>query len=80
MLVIDPTRTSQTASDFTEELKLIQESKSINDIINFRHVSPERIKLILKSAPEFYAEYFSNGAAELRKELEQTEQGDRLFE
>jgi len=80
LLVVDPTRDKQTASEFTDELKLIQESKSINDIINFRHVSPERIKLILKSAPEFYAEYFADGAAELKNELEQTEQGDRLFE
>jgi hypothetical protein len=82
ILVIDPStpRTKQTASDFTEELKSIQESKSINDIINFRNVSPERIELIPKSAEIFYEEYFDNGAQMLKEKLEEIERGDRLFD
>lgn len=80
LLVVDPTRPTQTASEFTEELKSIQDSKSINDIINFRQISPERIKLISKTASQFYAEYFAYGAALLKKELEEIEGEEKLFQ
>ncbi len=79
LLIVDPTRINQMESAFAEELKSIQDVKSINDIINFRQVSPERIKIIPKSALEFYKEYFADNAAALRNELEQAEQGDQLF-
>jgi len=80
LLVVDPTRSKHTASEFTEELKSIQDSKSINDIINFRQISPERIKLISKTASQFYAEYFADGAALLKKELEEIEGEEKLFQ
>ena len=80
LLVVDPTKPTQTASGFTEELKLIQDSKSINDIINFRQISPERIKLISKTASQFYAEYFADDAALLKKELEDIEGEEKLFQ
>ena len=80
LLVVDPTRPTQTASEFTEELKSIQDSKSINDIINFRQISPERIKLIPKTASQFYAEYFVDGVALLKKELEEIEGEEKLFQ
>ncbi|MDP3147881.1 MAG: SIR2 family protein [Ignavibacteria bacterium] len=80
LLVVNPTRPPQTARAFTEELKSIQDSKSINDIINFRQVSPERIKLISKTASQFYAEYFANGATLLKKELEEIEGEEKLFQ
>lgn len=79
LLIVDPNSINKTEIGFAEELKKIQDSKSINDIINFRQISPERIKLISNSATDFYKEYFSNGAAVLKNELEQTEQGDKLF-
>ena len=80
LLVVDPMRTTRTASEFTEELKSIQDSKSINDIFNFRRISLERIKLISKTASQFYAEYFADGAALLKKELEETESEEKLFQ
>ena len=80
LLVVDPTRPTQTASEFTEVLKSIQDSKSINDIINFRQISPERIKLIPKTASQFYAEYFVDGVALLKKELEEIEGEEKLFQ
>ena len=80
LLIIDPTRSTQTASEFADQLKSIQDSKSINDIINFRQVSSERIKLIPKTAAEFYSEYFANSADLLKQELQQTEQEDKLFD
>ena len=80
LLVVDPRRPTQTASEFTEELKSIQDSKSINDIINFRQISPGRIKLISKTASQFYAEYFADGAALLKKELEKIEGEEKLFQ
>jgi hypothetical protein len=81
IIIVDPSerRAKQTPIAFTEELKSIQESKSINDIINFVQISPERIKLIPKSATDFYKEYFSEGAAALRNEIEETEQVDKIF-
>jgi hypothetical protein len=80
LLVVDPGRNRQTEGNFAEELKSIQDSKSINDIINFRQISPDRIKIIPKSAPAFYAEYFADNAKLLKDELEYVEQGDKLFE
>lgn len=79
LLIVDPSCKNKTEITIAEELKIIQDSKSINDIINFRQLSPNRIKLIPKSTSEFYKEYFSNGAEVLVKELEDTEQGDKLF-
>lgn len=79
LLIVDPCCKDKTEIQVAEELKIIQDSKSINDIINFRQLSPERIKLIPTSASEFYLEYFANGAEVMKNELEQTEQGDKLF-
>ena len=81
LLIVDPeySNSKKTEVQFAEELKEIQDSKSISDIINFRQISPQRIKLIPKSASDFYAEYFANGAEVLKNELEQTEQGDKVF-
>jgi hypothetical protein len=81
MFIIDPSfnKNKLTESQFAIALKSIQEYKSINDIINFRQISPDRIKLIPKSASEFYSEYFQDGAELLIEELEKTEQGDKLF-
>ncbi|MBA4406992.1 hypothetical protein C0389_06935 [bacterium] len=79
LLIVDPSCKDKTEIKIAEELKIIQDSKSINDIINFRQLSPERIKLIPKSASEFYIEYFANDAEVLKKELEQTELGDKIF-
>lgn len=80
LLIIDPKRDEQTPSTFADELKSIQDSKSINDIINFRQVSPERIRLIQKTAAEFYSEYFANNADLLKQELQQAEQEDKIFD
>ena len=80
LLIVNPSVHEFTEAQFAEELKTIQDSKSINDIINFRQISPERIKLIPKAASAFYTEYFANGAAILKNELEQTEKGDKVFE
>jgi hypothetical protein len=79
LLVVNPTFEDKTEIQFTEELKRIQESKSINDIINFRQIGPDRIKLIPKTASKFYEEYFANDAEALKKELEQTEGSDKIF-
>lgn len=79
LLIINPSYKDKSEIQVSEELKEIQDSKSISDIINFKQISPNRIKLIPKSASEFYSEYFANGAEILKKELEQTEQGETLF-
>ena len=80
LLIIDPSLNELTEAQFAEELKAIQDSKSINDIINFRQISPERIKLIPKTASAFYTEYFANSAEVLKNELEDAEKGDKIFE
>jgi hypothetical protein len=79
LLIVDPSCKDKSEGQVAEELKNIQGSKSINDIINFRQISPDRIKLIPKKATEFYREYFANYAEVLKNELEVTEQGDVLF-
>ena len=80
LLVVDPLLNGLTGYKFADELKTIQDSKSINDIINFRQISPERIKLIPKRTSEFFIEYFANAAEILKNELDQTEKGDNVFE
>jgi hypothetical protein len=80
LLIVGPSLDKLAEAQFADELKAIQDSKSINDIINFRQISPERIKLIPKPASAFYTEYFANGAEVLKNELEQTEKGDKVFE
>jgi len=79
LFIVDPSNNKKTSLQFTEELRQIQDSKSINDVINFKQISHERIKLIPKSAKEFYSEYFSNNAKLLLDELENIEQADKVF-
>ncbi len=79
LLVVDPSLGERTESQFADEFKTIQDSKSINDIINFRQISPERIKLIPKSTSEFFKEYFANSAETLKNEVEEAEKGDIVF-
>jgi len=80
LLIVSPACAGKTEIQFADELKAIQDSKSINDVINFKLIPPDRIKLIPRKAAEFYLEYFSNGAQGLKNELEQTEQGGVLFD
>lgn len=79
LIIVDPHPMGRTEIEVADELKKIQDTKSINDIINFRQISPERIKLIAKSASQFYADYFSDGAKRLVAELEETESGEKPF-
>jgi hypothetical protein len=82
ILIIDPgeKRSKQSSSDFADELRVIQESKSINDVINFKQINPNRINLIPLTASQFYKEYFANEAEKLIKEVEQIEKGDDIFQ
>jgi hypothetical protein len=79
LLIVNPSNKDKTENQVAEELRQIQDSKSINDVINFKQISPDRIKLIPKTATEFYSEYFSNNAALLLAELEEAEQADKIF-
>lgn len=79
LLIINPSNSVKSEMQVAEELKSIQGSKSVSDIINFKQISPSRIKLISKKASEFYVEYFANSAKLLKDELVQAEQGDTLF-
>lgn len=79
LLIVDPSNKQKTTSQVANELRHIQDSKSINDVINFKKISHERIMLIPSTAAEFYKDYFSNNADLLVKELEQTEQADQIF-
>lgn len=80
MLIVDPSCKDKNELQVAEELKTIQDSKSISDIINFRQISHERIKLIAKTTSEFYSEYFANDAELLIDELKQTEEGEKIFD
>jgi hypothetical protein len=79
LLIVNPSWKDKSEVEVAEELKNIQDSKSINDIINFKQISPNRIKIISKSTPKFYKEYFSNSAQKLKDEIEQAETGEILF-
>lgn len=79
LLVVNPSYNNTTESQFTEELKQIQDSKSYNDVINFKYISPDRIKIVAKTAANFYLEYFTNNAQMIENELFEIEQNDRIF-
>jgi hypothetical protein len=79
MLIVNPCYKDKTAKQVAEELQEIQTSKSINDIINFRHISPDRIEIIGINTGEFYTKYLCNNAELLQKELEQTESSYKVF-
>lgn len=79
LLIVNPSNGDKAEEQVAEELRQIQDSKSINDVINFKQISHERIKLIPLGATEFYLEYFSNNAAKLLAEVEEAEQADQIF-
>jgi hypothetical protein len=79
LIVVDPSWKGKSERDFSEELRKTQNNKSLNDVINFSHLSPERIELIPKTAKSFFQEYFSNSAAKIIDELNQMETGAKPF-
>jgi hypothetical protein len=79
LIIVNPSYKGKTSSQVSEELQLIQASKSINDIINFRHISPDRIKVLGQITSEFFKEYFSNHAEKLIGEVEETEKSGNIF-
>lgn len=79
MLIIDPSNKNITNSMFVERLKGIQDNKSIADIINFKQISPERIRLIPMDASQFIKSYFDNDAKLLQGELISTEKSTSIF-
>ena len=78
LIIIDPYN-SQTQAQFSDKLKLIQRNKSINDIINFSQLSPDRIKILKITANEFFKNYFSNDAKLIKDELSEIESDFRVF-
>lgn len=79
LIIVDPSNKDKSENQVAEDLRQIQDSKSINDVINFKQISHERIKLIKQTAGEFYIEYFGNNGELLMKELEEAEQADKIF-
>lgn len=79
IIIVNPAYKNKSARQVADELKAIQDNKSINDIINFTHINPDRIILIPLSTSEFYKKYFLGGAKELMQELRSTEKGDQIF-
>jgi hypothetical protein len=79
LLVVSPGLEKKTAPEVAEELRSIQESKSISDVINFTQLSPERIRLIPKPASQFYSEFFADGARLLQEELRNADRGEQMF-
>lgn len=79
LIVVDPGLKDITEADFAMTLKRIQESKSINDIINFKQISPDRLKLIPMKTIDFFRDYFADNAKRIQEELEEVERGDQPF-
>lgn len=79
MLVVNPAYRGTSEAEFASLLESIQASKSIDDVINFRAISPSRIQLIPLTAKEFYGEYLGGRGEGLLKTLEEVEAGDQPF-
>ncbi len=79
LIIVDPANNGKSEADVAEELRRIQDSRSINDVINFRQVNPERLKLLPIGAAQFFEEYFTNGAERLLLEIEEVEQANQIF-
>lgn len=79
LIIVDPSNKNKEEEDIAHELRQIQDSKSLNDVINFKQISPERIKLISSSTSKFYSEYFSDSAEKLISEIEEVEHADKIF-
>lgn len=79
LFIVDPAIRSKTESTIVSEIRDIQDSKSLNDVINFKHISPDRIKLFPITAKEFYSQYFAKDAGKLVNEIEKIERGVKVF-
>ncbi len=79
LIIVDPAMNNKTSEDFVKELERIQTLKSVNDVINFKRMTPEKVKLIPLKTKEFYAEYFGNSAKELIAILEEAIKEETLF-
>lgn len=64
---------------FVENLQAIQTSKSINDVINFKQISSDSVKIIPMSVDEFYLDYFAAGCKKLQQELDELQAGEKPF-
>lgn len=69
LIVVSPGQKS--ADDFVLGLKLKQESTSVNELINFKNMNPDKIMTLSKTTSEFYNEYLSDSARGLNEIYEE---------
>jgi len=79
LLIIDPFLDKTSNVEFVNKLRVIQENKSINDVINFRRVSPERVRIIPTSAQKFFTDYFKDNGKLLQNQLVDIERSVNIF-
>lgn len=79
LVVVDPQLKDRTPEDFVKHLEGIQTLKSVNDVINFKRTTPEKVLLVPMTTKEFYASYFIDEAKNLAQILEDVVKEEKPF-
>lgn len=79
LVIVDPALKDKTSEDFVKELEKIQTIKSVNDVINFKRTTPEKVILIPLTTKEFFKDYFGDGAKKLITILDEAIKEETIF-
>lgn len=78
-LIVDPKFNNESKIDFLEKIEKVQNSRSLNDIINLTKINQERVQTIPLTALGFLKDYLGNDAAKLKEILSNLQEGEQLF-
>ena len=76
-IVVDPN--AKSSEDLSAQIEETQASKSLNEMLNLKRVSPQRLEVVPMKAKDFYDDYLAGGAKKLREKVEKVEEGEPVF-
>lgn len=77
LIVVSPDNIN--SNKFVNILRMKQESTSVNELINFKNLNPEKVIILTKTTSEFYNEFLSDSAKGLNKIYEDMIKEDEIF-
>lgn len=77
LIVVSPDNIN--SNKFVNILRMKQESTSVNELINFKNLNPEKVIILTKTTSEFYNEFLSDSAKGLNEIYEDMIKEDEIF-
>jgi hypothetical protein len=76
-IVVDPH--AESSESLSAQIEETQSSRSLNEMLNLKRVSPRRLEVVPMKAQDFYQDYLADGAKKLIEKVEKVEEGEPVF-